>query len=57
MILKVVSVLFAAVFLFKILFARRLRGLGKELDLVANIFLGVVGVYVVIAGAFLLFSD
>ncbi len=50
MILKFIAVMFVGGFVLKLLFARRLRGLGREMDMIANIFLVVVALYVVIAG-------
>tara|TARA_B100001123_G_C15249735_1_gene1002344 strand:- start:659 stop:826 length:168 start_codon:yes stop_codon:yes gene_type:complete len=50
MILKFIAILFVGVFLLKLMFARKLRGLGKEIDTLVNIFLIVIAIYIVAAG-------
>lgn len=50
MILKVLSVAFAAVLLFKLMFAGRMGRLRRELSLVANILLVLIGAYVAVVG-------
>jgi len=55
MILKVLSVVFALVLLFKLLFAGRMGRLRREVSLIANVLLALIGVYVVVVGALWVF--
>lgn len=51
MILKILSVCFAVLFVLRILFARRLKAMGRIADQMANLFLIAIALYLLLQSA------